>query len=306
MVIRPFTPTDTQAWSNLLAVSFNRQASDMDQLLQFLQATAPLLAYGAWDGPYLAAQYSCLLRQICIPNTSDSVLVGLSLNMAVHPDYRGRGLVKQVAAPVYEAVQAAGGIAGVGFSNAEGVQVDKRSKGYGYRVVGKLQPMLAWMLRRPPFEPLLLTAVFPTHLPLASPATTSTHFYNTPNWLEKRFAYHPFRRYQFAVGNGQLVVYRPFGWQGLRGVSLLAVYGDDVASIVGRWLSAMWHSGVRFVHVLTSPRASVRAALRQTAVTLPMRYSRTPYYLTAKSLSDNTPDTLFNFTQWDCIGGDIL
>jgi hypothetical protein len=37
-----------------------------------------------------------------------------------------------------------------------------------------------------------------------------------------------------------------------------------------------------------------------------MRYSRTPYYLTAKSLSDNTPNTLFDFNRWDCVGGDIL
>lgn len=226
--------------------------------------------------------------------------------MAVHPDYRGRGLVKQVAAPVYEAVQAAGGVAGVGFSNAAGVKVDQRSKGYGYRVVGKLQPMLVCLLRRPQFEPLPLTAVFPPLPSLDTNLTTAVHFHNTPHWLEKRFAHHPFRRYQFAAGDGQLVVYRPFRWQGLGGISLLAVYGDDTASIIGRWLSALWHNGVRLVHVLTSPRSAVRDALRHTAVTLPIRCSRTPYYLTVKPLNDDPPDTLFDFTQWDCIGSDIL
>ncbi|MEZ4642293.1 MAG: hypothetical protein R3E31_06070 [Chloroflexota bacterium] len=43
--------------------------------------------------------------------------------MAVRPDYRGRGLlIKQVSQPVYAALAALGGVAGVGFSNAAGVR----------------------------------------------------------------------------------------------------------------------------------------------------------------------------------------
>ena len=307
MDIRPLTAADDEAVARLLAISFGRQTADMQQLLTFLQASAPLIAFGAWDRARLAAQYSCLLRPLHIPHYPQPAHVGVSLNMAVHPDYRGRGLVKQVAAPVYEAVQAQGGIAGTGFSNAAGVKVDKRSKGYGYHVVGKMQSTVACLDRLPPFDPLSLTADFPTLFSLAAPPhATAIHFTNSTDWLCQRYAHHPFRQYCFGVGERALVVYRPFRWLGLCGASLLTVVGEDVSNVIGRWASALWQSGIRWVHLIHSPRSVVWRALQQTAVALSLPYTRTPYYLTAKPLCDNTPDCLFDFAQWQCIGGDVL
>ena len=172
MDIRPFTPNDTQAWANLLASSFERKPQEMVQLLEFLQRIAPLISYGAWDGNRLAAQYSCLIRPLHLPGHKDLVVkVGVSLNMAVHPNYRGHGLVKKVAAPVYETVKELGAIAGVGFSNAEGVKVDRRSKGYGYRVIGRLQPSIAYLVGRPQFEPLKKNGRFPKNCSVRYDAT---------------------------------------------------------------------------------------------------------------------------------------
>lgn len=307
MKITPLTLDDHCAWANLLAVTFDRQPSEMVQLLSFLRASAPLIAYGVWDGARLAAQYSCLLRQVHVPNQPNSITVGVSMNMAVHPDYRGRGLIKQVAEPVYTAVQAQGGIAGVGFSNAAGVKVDKHSKGYGYRVVGRLDSTVALLLRPFSHQSLTLTTHWPTALSSISPLQQPTHqFVNKPAWLAQRFARHPFRQYYFGIGREGLVVYRPFGWHGFKGVSLLAAYGQDLALLLGRWGAALWRQGVRIVHVLTSPHASLLKVLRQTAVTLCLPYTRSPTYLTAKPLCVTTPISLFNLAQWDCTGGDVL
>ena len=132
------------------------------------------------------------------------------------------------------------------------------------------------------------------------------HFVNSPQWLEYRFGKHPFRQYQVASYDHQAVVYRPFKWGVLSGVSLLAVYGRDIESTMGRWLSAMWQDGVRYIHLLTSPHSAVRDALKQMAVTIQTPFCRTPYYLTAKPLVDEIDDRLFTFAHWDCMGGDIL
>lgn len=305
--ISPLTLDDGEAWAGLLAAAFVRQPAEMIQLLAYLQAAAPLIAYGAWDGVRLAAQYSCLLRQVHVPHQSGTIKVGVSINMAVHPHYRGRGLVKQVAGPVYTTVQAHDGVAGVGFSNAAGVKVDKYSQGYGYRVIGQLDSTVALLLRPSPLPPLSLTTTWPTTSLSGSSFNDSCfHFVTTPEWLRQRYAHHPFRRYHFAGSEGQLVVYRPFRWLGLSGASLLAVHGQELTTVLGQWSCALWQQGIRLIHVLTSPQAPLLAALRQTAVCLRLPYSRSPYYLTAKALNDELPGTLFDFARWDCIGGDVL
>jgi GNAT superfamily N-acetyltransferase len=225
MQITPLTLNDHHAWAALLAAAFDRQPSEIAQLLTFWQATAPLIAYGAWDGSRLAAQYSCLLRQVHVPGGAEAITVGVSMNMAVHPDYRGRGLVKQVAEPVYKAVQAQGGTAGVGFSNAAGVKVDRHSKGYGYRVVGRLDARVSWLLRPLCHRPLTLTTAWPKCLPdICHHSQSNHHFINSAHWLAQRFAKHPLRQYHFGVGECGLVVYRPFPGYGGKGVSLLAAW----------------------------------------------------------------------------------
>jgi len=134
MKIMPLLSSHINAWAELLAVCFERSSEQMCQLIAFFRPEKQLLAWGAWDGTRLVAQYSILRKSLILPTCPMSVTVGLSVNMAVHPAYRGQGLVKQVAQPVYEALARRGGIVGVGFSNAAGVQVDRRSKEYGYRV----------------------------------------------------------------------------------------------------------------------------------------------------------------------------
>jgi hypothetical protein len=39
---------------------------------------------------------------------------------------------------------------------------------------------------------------------------------------------------------------------------------------------------------------------------LPVPYSRSPYYLTAKPLTADLPAGFMDFRHWDCVGGDIL
>lgn len=312
MDFAPLTYDHCSQWASLLADSFERSPDEMAGLLGWLHAGYPLVAWGAWDGERLAAQYSCRLAEVILPGCDTPHQVGMSVNMAVHPDYRGQGLIKHLSQPVYETVRAGGGIAGVGFSNAAGVQVDLRSKSYGYHVVGKLVSTLVWLSARVDEPPLTLTDTWPSE-PFATftPENARIHFAATPGHLRHRFAAHPFRRYQFGVWSESgetrgVVVYRPAKWGMFRGAALLAAYGDDVVGLLRRWSVSLAAEKLHFAHVLTTTHSEIRDALRVVGRVLDVPYTRTPYYLTAKSLGEVTPDSVFEFQQWDCVGGDVL
>ncbi len=311
MKIAPLALPDVPNWAPLLAAAFNRPTEQMVQLLYFLQPEVNLVAWGAWDGPVLAAQYSCLLRPLFLPAPRQVVTVGLSVNMAVHPSYRGRGLIKQVAAPVYDSLAARGVVAGAGFSNAAGVQVDKRSSGYGYSVVGKLRPYLLWLHSPQQYPDFYLIDEWPDTPFLPVEMDTAVQFAWQPATLKHRFACHPFRRYRFGVWQQEqhvagIVVYRPIRLAGLPAVALLAAYGANLPSLLQRWVGSMRASGCRLVHLVGTPASTIIKYLRQTAVCLPQPISRNPYYLTLKPLSPELPKALFRFENWSCLGGDIL
>lgn len=306
MDIRPLRLEDVQPWSELLSVCFDRSQGDMAKLLYWLHAGYPVVAWGAWDGDQLAAQYACLIMELYLPNNEESVRAGMSLNMAVHPTYRGRGLVKQVAQPVYQTVQDQAGIAGVGFSNAQGVRVDRQSQAYGYQVVGQMISTLAWL--RPQRKPALtLSDSWPSDCAFPVHESDQVHFLTVP---EHRFAQHPFRRYQYAIwrevsGVCGVIVYRQVTIAGLPAVALLAAYGFDLPELLARWSATLKVS--HLVHLLTTPASHLRRALAQVAVTLASPYTRTPYFLTVKPLRASAGvSTLLNFSSWDAVGGDVL
>lgn len=312
MNFSPLTIDHLDPWAELLAIAFERSPRQMRQLLLFLQPETRLLAWGAWDGNQLTAQYSCLRRELFLPTLGHCVPVGLSINMAVHPDYRGRGLVKQVAEPVYAALAAQGGVAGVGFSNAAGVEVDRHSSGYGYRVIGKLRSSLFWLRPSYLYSDFELTSEWPM-LPLEPVVGgTAVQFAWTPTTLHHRFACHPFRQYQFGVWQAKgcvagVVVYRPIRLGGqIPAVALLAAYGRDLDGLLARWLGAVRHLGYRLVQLVSTPGSAILDILEETAVPLPQPISRTKYYLTVKPLSDDLPTSISALESWSCLGGDVL
>lgn len=309
MQILPLTLADRDPWADLLARAFERSPAEMAAILDHLHATFPLLAWGAWDGDRLVAQYSSLLTELHIPGAAAPALVGVCINMATHPAYRGLGLIKQVARPVYEELVARGGVAGVGFSNAAGVRVDQRSRSYGYQVVGKMQPHMALLARAPQIPPLDLVETWPEHLVLSSHETI--HFAPTPAWLRYRFNGHPQRAYQFAAWSQHGECNGVIGYRLRRErygtvAALLAAYGANPAELIARWARTLWEAGIHFVQVLATPGTPWISALRRVALVVPLPWTRQPYYLTVKPLGTAEPPSLLDFAAWDCLGGDIL
>lgn len=310
---RRLSVEDVPAWAELLAEAFGRRTTEMQALGQWLRQGWEMVAWGAWTDDRLVAQYSCLVHQVIAPTGMGMLKVGLSVNMAVHPAFRGRGLVKQVAQPVYAALAESGVVAGVGFSNAEGVKVDQRSQGYGYQVLGQLRPRMLWFSRTPSFTaPVTLTHDWPTQpWQLGAEPDNQFRFALSPTGLQTRYADHPFRQYRYGVRQNEgvvdgIVIDRPLRRAGVMGSALLGAYGADLPGLLAGWGQAIQATGARFVHWLATPVSTVSTAIRPLGLSLTLPYSRSPYYLTAKPLSHHLPPGFLALGQWDCLGGDVL
>ena len=309
---RSLTLDDRAAWGRLLATSFGRTPEQMEQLLLWFHRGFELVTWGAWDGDRLVAQYNCRLLRLHVPGVAEPVLAGMGLNMAVDPAYRGRGLLDSVAGPVHEMITKRDCIAGVGFSSAGGLAVTRKSSSYAYQVLGPMTSSLVVLSRRRYPEPLELGESWPDG-PIAIPPGDGgfVRYAATPASIHHRFAEHPFRQYGFGAWRDAdeicgLVVHRPVRLRGVRGVALLAAYGDDLPGLLARWAGAVRRTGVGLVHVVTSPASPLRDALHAAGTPLTVPVSRNPYHLIARALQDDTPPVLFELDRWDCSGGDIL
>lgn len=311
MEFRRLTQADDPDWAALLAAAFDRSTDNMLALLRWQRAGFPVEAWGAWDGARLVAQYSSLITHLHVPSEEQPIPTGFCVNMATHPDYRGKGLIKHVARPVYETLAGQGVMLGIGFSNAAGVQVDRHSEHYQYQVVGRMLPVMAVV----PFFPRRSTELTFTDtlhdVPVPSP-NGLIQFVATPSDVVHRFAEHPFRRYAYGIwreGDNVVgvVVFRRMKLAGIPGVGLLAAYADHhdrISDLLRHWIRAL--PAARFVYALVSPRSTLRTTLEKTVGCLTLPVTRSPYYLTVKPLQDNVPKTLLDFAQWDCAGGDVL
>lgn len=309
---RSLTLDDRSEWASLLAVSFDRTSEQMKHLLDWFHRGFELVTWGAWDGERLIAQYNCRLLLLHVPGLPEPALAGMGLNMAVHPAFRGRGLLDTVARPVHEMMTARGCIAGVGFSSTGGLAVTRGSSSYAYQVLGPMTSSVVVLSRRRYPGPLTLTDKWPEgNLTLPHEEAQFIRYAVTEASLRHRFAEHPFRRYQFgAWRDGSdlrgLVIYRPVRLRGVPAAALLGAYGADVPALLARWAGAVRHAGVPIIHVVTSPASPIRGALRSIGKRITVPISRNPYHLITRGLSDDTPPVLFELDRWDCVGGDIL
>jgi hypothetical protein len=226
-----------------------------------------------------------------------------------------------MAEPVYAALQARGALAGVGFSNSAGVRVDRFSRNYGYRVVGRLESSLVWLgTPRQEAEPLVFVDKLPQDLiEVPAPARPAIRFLADRKGLFHRYLSHPFRSYRYGIWRDAhgaiagITIDRPVRLLGVTGASLLSAYARDVPALMRCWTTAVRRSGARFVRVLATPRADALAALRTLGVAVRLR-PRFAHYLTVKLLEPPSVSSemqaagaqLLDFARWDCLGGEVL
>ena len=310
--VRPLTVADIVPWAGLLAVCFDRSPAQMDGLLRWFLGGFELVTMGAWDGDRLVAQYNARLLRLRVPGSADSMLAGMGLNMAVEPEYRNRGLLDRVAAPVHENLAALGCVAGVGFSSTGGLAVTRASRQYAYEVLGPMVSLAVPVVRRRNADPLVVRDAWPDiPVDLSDAGDDFVRYEATGAVLQHRFAEHPFRQYRYATRERDgrvdgLVVFRETRLRGVPAVSLLGVHGRDPAGLLGAFAATMRSLRRPAAHVLLTPCAPLRAALREIGPEIPLPFSRNPYHLITRALRPDAPRVLFDLRRWDCIGGDIL
>jgi len=309
MDLRPLTLADVNQWGQLIGICFDQPSSDMEHLLSWLTCLGHLEAYGLWDNEKLVAQYACLLRNVIYGDTP--IPVSMSINMAVHPNYRGQGLIKQVSQPIYDRLQDIQVMFGMGFSNAQGVKVDKHSRGYGYQVVGQMQSLITILksFKRPS---LILSDDIPDYQQSTIASyQQKTHFYKDLVYIMQRYRGHPLRQYHYGIWKEGdkilgLVIYKNVKLWGVPSVALMDVYSDNVKELLMRWSTTLRQHNIFLIHTLLTPQSTIKNILQQYWHVRHAPFSRTPYYLTLKPLSEPIETSLLDFDQWDLIGGDVL
>lgn len=78
--IRELGDADVLAWAGLLALTFGRNVDDMLKLWRWFNTGYHLVAWGAWDGARLVAQYSCLQSSLLLPHYPEPFSIGISTN----------------------------------------------------------------------------------------------------------------------------------------------------------------------------------------------------------------------------------
>jgi GNAT superfamily N-acetyltransferase len=312
IVVRPLTVAEIDPWARLLARCFERTPAQMQGLLAWFRAGFELVAMGAWDGERLVAQYNARLLQLQVPGSDSPLMAGMGLNMAVDPEYRGRGLLDQVAAPVHEALTRRGCVAGVGFSSAGGLAVTRASRHYAYEVLGPMVSLVIPLIPGRHGDPLAFGSAWPTiPVELDAPEDGFVRYRADPAALRHRYADHPFRHYAYAtrvrggVVDG-LVVFRETRLRGIPAISLLAVHGADPDGLLRSFAAGLRARRRPLVHVLVTPASPLRAALAAIGPPVPLPFSRNPYHLITRALAPDTPPVLFDLDRWACTGGDIL
>ena len=313
---RPLTADDRPAWARLLAVSFGRSQLQMEQLLDWFHAGFRLVTMGAWAGDRLVAQYNCRLLDLSVPGWPGPFPAGMGLNMAVDPEWRGRGLLQTVATPVHEEIARLGCLAGVGFSSVGGLAVTRASESYGYEVLGPMVSTATFLRPRRASGGVRLELSSSWPAGRFDPPELDDgliRYAVTAAGLRHRFAEHPFRRYVIgAWRDGQelrgLTVHRPVRLRGIPGLGLLAAYAADgvLDALLRAWAAAVTVRGPAVVHAVTSPSSRLRAAVRRLGPSTTVPFSHEPYHLIARSLGGDVPPALFELGRWDATGGDIL
>ena len=93
---------------------------------------------------------------------------------------------------------------------------------------------------------------------------------------------------------------------GIPAVALLDVFSNHPEELLMRWSTTLKQHQIHLIHTLATPQSGIKFILKNHFLSVKPPITRNPYYLTIKPLSHELDVTLFDFVNWDLIGGDVL
>lgn len=309
MKLLPLTPADYRPWASLLSLTTGQPYTTLRQRLASKRPDTAV-TWGAWDGPSLVALFSARPMTLHWPQQSRSPRVALAQAPVIHPRYNQAELFKTVTQPVLESLRRQGVQAIFQFERRSVVWPWFHQAPPGYRFLGRLQPYWGWLSQRPTAVPLRVTTHCPDQLPPRRHAAQITFMLDIDD-VRERYCAALDETYHFAVCQKDaavtgLVVYQLSRAWGVSVAQLVAVYGQDVDTLLLRWLATMYDNGHRVIHTVTTPHAAVRQAVRQHTRRLGEQFSAEQYLLYAQPLQRYVPPVLLNLAQWNCIASDAI
>ncbi len=138
--VKPYSKDQIPQITKLLEECFKFKIKDKISAVRwkyaYTQFPRTLFYYGAWDNKgNLVSQYTNLENNLIYQS---SVIKALTcFDMATVPQHRGKGLITQLSQKLYQDVRKSKFVLSFGFSNEQGIKVDKYANEYGYKIVGK-------------------------------------------------------------------------------------------------------------------------------------------------------------------------
>lgn len=235
---------------------------------------------------------------------------GVCLDMATHPDHRGKGLISKLFPMVYQKVREQGVDFSFGFSNQSGIKVDQHSSNYGYFVVAQLQSSF-----KPLFHAVELGVrterVTSFDVPVL-PFTKAFQVVPSKDYLTWRYLKKPAAKYEvFSVSEGDhhqaylILLFSAYK------VELLKILPTTEHLDLTRMIQAAQNIGIergkKMMTLLALKNAFWEQQLKMSNFTV-VAYQRSHYYLTVKPHRTD-PDFIKKVCDpdaWAVLGGDVL
>lgn len=294
----------------LLADAFTMKAREKSQFVSWKLwgnlkgPAANLVAYGAYDGKNLVSFYCNKHFPLVYKKTI--MKSGICLDMATDPAHRGKGLISQLSKRVYAQRQTDHFVFSFGFSNAQGVKVDKYASGYGYSVIGKFKRYVA--LSRPKQSQYIWEHT--DTLVDSKYAPSLLHVPYTTQFLQWRYSNHPSNQYlyvNYMVKNqltAQVIIKRGGWW--LDVVNIIPHRSVGYAEILSALRGLAWSTRRFGVKLSVLPNAHWEQSLGRAGYH-PFQLHETEYYLTVKALGKPPQKfDIFDADNWLLMSGDIL
>jgi GNAT superfamily N-acetyltransferase len=133
------TKEDIPELARLLEETIGVQTRNKQTLLEwkyfhpFLEKRTISYSAKTSEGKIVSHYCNLLLK---LQHNKTTIYATLCTDMATQKDHRGKGLISQLSKRVYEEVEKQGYLLSLGYSNKDGVKVDRNAKGYKYQIVG--------------------------------------------------------------------------------------------------------------------------------------------------------------------------
>lgn len=271
---------------------------------QFKQKLVSFVAYAKDIPNQIVSHYGNQWLPIAI---NDSTLhTYLCLDMATHPDHRGKRLVSILSKQVYELLRQQHVDFSFGFSNKFGIQVDKHASNYGYNIVGQFEKFVAYPKIDRSYD-------FSESQPTTTAALPPNQYGLAKNleYLQWRYFDKPHRPYLSFKFTHQ----SSYGWIIARKHKLMLDIMDIIipewsdqkylnACIATRILATHLHSAGCSTQIMPNPY--MRKLFKQAGFfQIPHVLVSNPFWLTIKLHNQNHPKAL-NPSSWWLMSGDIL